>query len=92
MASLLKYQLESEKLPPTPSALKFKIHRSHYVCLIWQSSMSKPNLPDPNMYGWETAENGLLPVTTDALPAPKAVLEMSVCSCKTKCSTNRCKM
>ena len=42
-----KYQLESEKLPPTSSALKFKIHRSHYVSMIWRSSdISRPCLPN----------------------------------------------
>ena len=53
--------------------------------------MAKPDLPNPSMYGWEAVDNSLLPITTDSLPASKAVIEMTVCSCKTKCLTNRCK-
>ena len=85
-----KYQLESEKLPPTSSALKFKIHRSHYVSLIWRSSdISRPCLPNPEIYGWEATDCGLSAVMTDALPAPK-VIEMTICRCKSNCQTKRC--
>ena len=37
-----KYQLESEKLPPTTAALKFMILRSHYIASIW-NAFSKLN-------------------------------------------------
>ena len=32
-----------------------------------------------------------MPILTDELPAPLALTELSVCSCKTKCATNKCK-
>ena len=32
-----------------------------------------------------------MPILTYELPAPLAFIELSICSCKTKCATNRCK-
>ena len=32
-----------------------------------------------------------MPILTDEPPAPEAVFEMSLCKCKTDCSTMRCK-
>ena len=32
-----------------------------------------------------------MPILTDELPAPLALIELSVCSCKTKCITSKCK-
>ena len=49
-----KYQWESDKLPPTASALSFKILRSHYVSLVWcQADRPIPDIPDAASYGWE---------------------------------------
>ena len=34
-----KYQYESEKLPPTPSAFKYKVFRSHFFTLVLRHSL-----------------------------------------------------
>ena len=57
-----KYTTEVAKLPPTLSALKHRIFRSHYVAF----------------------------VLTDDLPAPTGLIELSMCSCKSPCQTDRC--
>ena len=53
-----KKQLESDKLPPTFSALKYMIHRSHYITYIWKSAIStNPILPDPENFGWKKIDD-----------------------------------
>ena len=42
-------------------------------------------------YGWESSGEAYWPILTDELPAPLSLIELSVCSCKTKFATNRCK-
>ena len=56
-----------------------------------RSHLSKQNLPSPEGYGWELNGTCLDPIMTDNLPAPLALIELSVCSCKGDCSTRRCK-
>ena len=47
-----KYQLESEKLPPTAAALKFMILRSHYIASIWKlSHIPRPVYSNPEKFG-----------------------------------------
>ena len=86
-----KHQWEADKLPPTPSALKFKLFRSHFVATIWKQS-HKPQLEflDIEEYGWEKSDNCLTPITTDLPPAPSAIVEISLCKCKMSCKTKRC--
>ena len=87
-----KCQSEIEKLPPTQSALKYKIFRGHYCSIVLKRShQAIQNLPSPENYGWEISEELLKPILTDNLPAPEAIIELSFCGCQTKCSTNRCK-
>ena len=70
---------DSNKLPPTADALKFKILRSHLTCLVWKSSHLRSTiLSDRVYYGWEKDGGVYIPVMTDQLPAPIAVIEMSV--------------
>ena len=45
--------------------------------------VSKQNLPLFLNYGWETVENNITPTL--------ALIELSVCGCKTGCKTNHCK-
>ena len=87
-----KYQYDAEKLPPTLSAFKYKVFRSHFVTLVLRRSINPlQNLPSPLNYGWEIIEDSLVPTMTDELPAPLALIELSVCGCKTMCNSNRCK-
>ena len=38
----------------------------------------------------ESSNNSYAPIMTDELPTPLALIELSVCSCKTNCCSNRC--
>ena len=81
-----KYQCNSENLPPTFGALKYKIFHSHYVTLtLKRAVVSKQNLPSFLNYGWEIVENNITPILTNNLPAHLAIIELSACSCKTGC-------
>ena len=53
--------------------------------------VSKTNLPSPERYGWELNGTSLDPIMTDNLPAPLALVELSICNRKRGCSTRRCK-
>ena len=87
-----RYQLDAEKLPPTFEAFKYKVFRSHFINFVWRRChLPFQNLPCPENYGWDVdIEGSYDPIMTQNLPAPIAIIEMSSCSCKTGCSTNRC--
>ena len=86
-----KQQVESEKLPPTPSALDFKIQRSDYISKIWTSAdQPRPILPSPEDFCWKLQDEMYEAIMTDQ-PVPNAMVELSFCRCKTGCKTNRCK-
>ena len=82
-----------KSLPPTDEALEVNIKRAHYVAIQWKSCISG-NLPDldPCDFGWEKDGESLRPIMLpDGIDvAPKKVLEMTRCKCKTQCKTNRC--
>ena len=87
-----KHQYEMEKLPPTASALKFKIFRSHFIALVLKRAcLNFQQLPSFENYGWEIVNVNIMPIMTDELPAPLALVELSFCSCKTNCDSNQCK-
>jgi len=88
-----KFQCSVEKLPATAAALKLKIFRSHYVTLVLRRArINKQSLPSYEGFGWELSNECIVPIMTDELPAPIALIELSVCSCKKeKCESNRCK-
>ena len=87
-----KFQQDAEKLPPTMSALKYKVFRAHYVSMtLRKSHVSLQRLPPAINYGWENNNGVLVPIMTDNLPAPLALIELSVCGCQSDCCTDRCK-
>ena len=74
-----KYQYEAKQLPPTTSALKCKVCRSHYGCVVLKKShASKQKLPSPERYGWELNCISLGPVMKDNLLATLALIELSI--------------
>ena len=88
-----KFQYDSEELPPTSSALRFAIYRSHLVCNTWRKSLfPAPSYLNPEEYGWEydTNNNFYEAVMTDQLAAPKHIVELCICKCKTGCESLRC--
>ena len=53
-------------------------------------ALQDPQL-DPLQNGYHKESDGQLkPTMTDALPAPKAIIEMVSCQCKRDCSSARC--
>ena len=87
-----KFQHHASQLPPTASALKYKVFRSHYICLnLKRSNVFIQNLPPAQHYGLELNGCSLDAILTDNLPPPLALIELSVCGCKSDCSTRRCK-
>ena len=72
--------------------LKYKIFRCHYISLVLRKSLlTMQELPWPLSYGWESYGDTYKAIMTDELPAPVALIELSVCACKTNCVNNRCK-
>lgn len=88
-----KHMAESDKLPPTLAALKQHVLRVHIQARVWGQAniaLQGPQL-DPLQNGYHKESDGQLkPTMTDALPAPKALIEMVSCQCKRDCSSARC--
>ena len=90
-----KQMAESDKLPPTVGALRQHVIRVHIQARVWgQSTIA---LQDPQLdplslrNGYHKESDGQLkPTMTDTLPAPKAIIEMVSCHCKTDCTSVRC--
>ena len=87
-----KHMAESTKLPPTLGALKQHTLRVHVQCNVWgQCDVFHQEFLDPLQNGFYKEPSGeVKPVTTDVLPAPKAIIEMVRCRCTTNCSSKRC--
>ena len=86
-----RYSVDALKLPPTQAALKYRVFRCHYIALVLKScSKSIRQLPDPTGYGWELKDAQMVPIMMDELPAAIGLIELSMCSCKGICDTNRC--
>ncbi|PIK61641.1 hypothetical protein BSL78_01459 [Apostichopus japonicus] len=87
-----KHMAESDKLPPTPGALKQHILRVQIKATVWgQASVAQQQFLDPLKHGFCKDTTGQVkPVTTEVLPAPMAIIEMARCQCRADCSTARC--
>ena len=79
--------VDARELPPTSEAAKFHCLRVYYQIQVW---MGKSEHLDPKKWGWEIASDQLMPIKTDMPPAPKELLNIFRCNCKTGCSTKRC--
>ena len=89
-----EHRAESDKLPPTPGALKQHILRVHVQTRAWAPAAIAQQDPqlDPLQNGYCKQMDELLkPRTTEVLPAPKAILEMVQCRCKTDSGRCSCK-
>ena len=85
-----KYQYNSENLPPTSGALKYKAFYCHYVTINWKRAIvPKQNLPSLLVYGWEIVENNIMSILTDNITRPVTLIKLSAYFCKTVCKTNR---
>ncbi len=83
---------ESVKLPPTIGALKQHILRVHLQASVWgEACIARQIFLDPLQNGYHrNSDEEFTPTTTDILPAPKAVIEMVRCQCKSDCTSQRC--
>ena len=81
-----KFQSDTSNLPPKAAALKYNICRCHYIALILRKSLlTMQERLSPLIYGWENYGDTYKAIMEDELPAPIALIELSVCTCKTKC-------
>ena len=74
-----------QTLPPTSAAARYFSFRIYHQVQAWRGF----DLP-PTEWGWKFSGSNLIPIMTDKDVAPKALLEVIRCSCKTGCSTMRC--
>jgi len=76
-----------EHLPPTESSTKYHCQRVYYQMMVWTQMESGMNPVD---WGWKLEDNAFVPVMTNITAAPKSLLHMVHCNCKTSCRTQRC--
>jgi len=79
---------ENDRLRPTVGALRQRIMRVHIQACVGPSCHFSPDI-SWSIKTW-LPQGQLKPTTTDVLPAPKAIIEMVRCQCKTDCSSQRC--
>ena len=81
---------EHENLPPTRAALLPQLQRINHVCFIERSyDTPHPNPPPVTENGWKRDEDVILPVYCLMPPAPKDIIELVDCGCKTGCTESR---
>ena len=84
--------LEGESLPPTRATILPHITRANYIAMRDKSYTSNcPILPDIDKNGWVVDGTVYKPVMCLEEPAPKAVIELKKCGCKSGCVGSRCK-
>ena len=72
-----------EMLPPTSAALMPHITWANYTAMRDKSyRTSCPFLPPINQNGWSLEKGEYIPVRCLTLPAPRAVLELTKCACR----------
>ena len=76
--------MESELLPPTRATLLPHIKRTNYICQVGRSyECTHPLLPSLTDSGWLLdEEKKIKPVLCLYPPAPKGVIELVKCACK----------
>ena len=79
--------VDASDLPPTSGSAKFHSLRVYYQVQQWKGETGHLN---PKQWGWEIINDQLMPMKTDMLPAPKDLLHIFRCNCKTGCSSKRC--
>ena len=81
---------EGEMLPPTCSSLLPHIMRVNFISRRDKSYTElNPSLPPLERNGWQIQDGVYSPLLSISLPAPKAVIELTKCSCKkTACLKN----
>ena len=82
---------EGQQLPSTIGTLIPHTSRAYYMCVMWKSLKEPcPVLPPATNYYWELTDGKLNPVLCTNSPAPKALLELRSCNCKSGCQKRYC--
>ena len=74
--------LQPETLPRTSAAASFHSLRVYYQVQQWRGDTTVI----PPEWGWKLIDNKLIPIKTDLQAAPKALLEIIRCNCKSNCA------
>lgn len=74
---------KNESLPPTSDSLVQHMKRANYQSHVWKKALEAiQNLPPPAGHGWIVEGNALQPVLMTKDPAPRGLLELTVCHCR----------
>ncbi|CAH2009827.1 unnamed protein product [Acanthoscelides obtectus] len=80
-----KKETPLECLPPTSPALLQHCKRVYYQIQVWLQHRL-----DPCLWGWTRQGNILIPIMSEADPAPKELLQKVSCGCQGPCKSKRC--
>ena len=83
-ASTVSVKLET--LPPTSSAMRYHSMRTYYQVQEWMGNQDI----SPENWGWFIDNGAMVPKQSDMEAAPRPLLDVIHCNCKSDCSTNRC--
>ena len=85
-----KKQLVSDKLSPTFPEFNEHMKRANYQAFIWNNAtVPMMNLLTPIGNGWSQDDDDIIcPTRMINPPAPEDFVELTVCRCKTTCSTD----
>ena len=82
-------RLQPESLPPTESAAGCHSRRVYLQVQVWKKL--NDSAVDPLFWGWKLQNDRLTPIMTEMALAPKELLNIVRCSCKSSdCSSKRC--
>ena len=87
-SSSLSQRFQAERLPPSESAARFHAMRVHLQAVIWGTLGAC--VINPTDWGWKLQRNMLLPIQIDGEVAPKDILRVVRCKCKSNCSSGLC--
>ena len=80
---------KNELLPPTSDSLLQHLKRVNYQTFVWKQALTAIlHLPKPETNGWVRDGTALKPVYMTKDPAPRSILELTTCSCKSGCKGN----
>ena len=85
--------LQPEKMPPINRAAFFHGLRAHHQIVIWKMVNDKNVILGKKAWGWFLSEDVISPIITDNDVAPKSLLKVVRCTCKSstnQCRSNRC--
>ena len=82
---------KNDNLPPTEDSLHLHIMRANFQCYIWKQTLNpKPDIVNPVGNGWTVKDGTISPLLMTKEPAPKSLLEVTTCSCKSSRCQGRC--